>query len=78
MPRPESLRTKPFKNLGNALARTKQTGTGRDSLLGEGNHRFRQATCDQWLIAIEGPMKLTFRPALKEVAVDAAGVKAKF
>jgi hypothetical protein len=25
-----------------------------------------------------GPMKLTFRPALKEVAVDGAGVKAKF
>jgi hypothetical protein len=25
-----------------------------------------------------GPIKLTFRPELKEVAVDAAGVKAKF
>lgn len=25
-----------------------------------------------------GPMKLTFRPKLKEVAVDVAGVKAKF
>ncbi len=28
--------------------------------------------------APSGPMKLTFRPALKEVAVDGAGVKAKF
>ncbi len=28
--------------------------------------------------APSGPMKLSFRPALKEVAVDGAGVKAKF
>ena len=28
--------------------------------------------------APSGPMKLSFRPALKEVAVDSAGVKAKF
>ena len=54
------------------------TGTGKITAILKAKNFCTLITTRHREKAPAGPMKLTFRPALKEVAVDTAGVKARF